>query len=90
MSTQAVCQLHRSLDYARELVDRTDYRNVSVMVCGELDRTRAARQQEQKLLEAAICRRRQVLADQLEPVMRAMNFTEDAEPFWSNENPRAF
>lgn len=78
---QSVSFTEAAFAYARELVDRGDYPNVSAAVSGELARARAAREREQMLLEAEVRRRLQVPTDQWEPVTRAMDFTADARTF---------
>lgn len=78
---QSVSFTEAAFAYARELVDRGDYPNVSAAVSGELARARAAREREQMLLEAEVRRRLQVPTDQWEPVTRAMDFTADARAF---------
>lgn len=67
--------------YAKELVERGDYPNVSAAVSGELARARAAREREQTLLAAEVRRRLQVPTDQWEPVTGAAEFTADARAF---------
>jgi Arc/MetJ-type ribon-helix-helix transcriptional regulator len=78
---QSVSFTEAAFAYAKELVDRGDYPNVSAAVSGELARARAAREREQTLLEAEVRRRLQVPTDQWEPVTSVMDFTADARAF---------
>jgi antitoxin ParD1/3/4 len=78
---QSVSFTEAAFAYAKELVDRGDYPNVSAAVSGELARARAAREREQTLLEAEVRRRLQVPADQWEPVTSVTDFTVDARAF---------
>ena len=65
---QSVSFTEAAFEYAKELVDRGDYPNVSAAVSGELARARAVREREQTLLETEVQRRLQVPVDQWEPV----------------------
>jgi antitoxin ParD1/3/4 len=65
---QSVSFTDSAYAYARELVERGDYPNVSAAVSGELARARAAREREQALLEAEVKRRLELPLDQWEPV----------------------
>jgi antitoxin ParD1/3/4 len=67
--------------YAKELVDRGDYPNVSAAVSGELARAKAAREREQALLAAEVRRRLQVPTNQWEPVAGITDFTADTRSF---------
>lgn len=78
---QSVSFTEAAFTYAKELVDRGDYPNVSAAVSGELARARAAREREQTLLEAEVRRRLQVPTDQWEPVTSVADFTADARAF---------
>ena len=78
---QSVSFTEAAFAYAKELVDRGDYPNVSAAVSGELARARAAREREQTLLEAEVRRRLQVPTDQWEPVTSVTDFTADARAF---------
>ena len=78
---QSVSFTEAAFAYAKELVDRGDYPNVSAAVSGELARARAAREREQTLLEAEVRRRLQVPTDQWEPVESVTDFTADARSF---------
>ena len=82
---QSVSFTEAAFAYARELVDKGDYPNVSAAVSGELARARAAREREQMLLEAEVRRRLQVPADQWEPVTSAQDFTADARAFLAEQ-----
>jgi antitoxin ParD1/3/4 len=66
---QSVSFTDAAYAYARELVERGDYPNVSAAVSGELARARAAREREQALLEAEVRRRIELPLDQWEPVV---------------------
>jgi Arc/MetJ-type ribon-helix-helix transcriptional regulator len=78
---QSVSFTEAAFAYAKELVDRGDYPNVSAAVSGELARARAAREREQTLLETEVRRRLQVPVDQWEPVADVADFTADARAF---------
>jgi antitoxin ParD1/3/4 len=78
---QSISFTEAAFAYAKELVDRGDYPNVSAAVSGELARARAARERDQTLLEAEVLRRLQVPADQWEPVTSITDFTADARAF---------
>lgn len=78
---QSVSFTEAAFAYAKELVDRGDYPNVSAAVSGELARARAAREWEQALLEAEVRRRLQLPMDQWEPMTSVTDFTADARSF---------
>ncbi|MGS4946419.1 hypothetical protein ACVDG3_13130 [Meridianimarinicoccus sp. RP-17] len=78
---QSVSFTEAAFAYAKELVDRGDYPNVSAAVSGELARARVAREREQTLLETEVRRRLQVPVDQWEPVTDVDAFTADARAF---------
>ena len=78
---QSVSFTEAAFAYAKELVERGDYPNISAAVAGELARARAARDREQALLEAEVRRRLQIPTDQWEPVMSVTDFTADARAF---------
>lgn len=78
---QSVSFTDAAFAYAKELVDRGDYPNVSAAVSGELARARAAREREQTLLEAEVRRRLQIPTDRWEPVTSVIDFTADARAF---------
>lgn len=78
---QSVSFTEAAFAYAKELVERGDYPNVSAAVSGELARARAAREREQTLLEAEVRRRLQVPTDKWEPVTSVTDFTADARSF---------
>ncbi len=78
---QSISFTEAAFAYAKELVDRGDYPNVSAAVSGELARARAAREREQVLLETEVRRRLQVPTDQWEPVTSIDDFTADARTF---------
>lgn len=65
---QSVSFTDAAFAYAKELVDRGDYPNVSAAVSGELARARASRERDQALLEAEVRRRLELPLDQWEPV----------------------
>lgn len=67
--------------YAKDLVDRGDYPNVSAAVSGELARARVVREREHTLLETEVRRRLQVPVDQWEPVTDVSDLTADARAF---------
>ena len=65
---QSVSFTDAAFAYAKELVERGDYPNVSAAVSGELARARSAREREAALLEAEVQRRLALPLDQWEPV----------------------
>ena len=65
---QSVSFTDSAFAYARELVDRGEYPNVSAAVSGELARAKAARDRDAALLEAEVARRLALPPDQWEPV----------------------
>lgn len=65
---QSVSFTDAAFAYAKELVDRGDYPNMSAAVSGELARARQLREQEQALLQAELQRRLALPLDQWEPV----------------------
>ena len=78
---QSVSFTEAAFAYAKDLVERGDYPNVSAAVSGKLARARAAREREQLLLEAEVRRRLQVPADQWEAVTDVADLTADARAF---------
>lgn len=83
---QSVSFTEAAFTYAKELVDRGDYPNVSAAVSGELTRARAARERDQVLLETEVRRRLQVPTDQWEPVTGVADFTADARAFLMDQD----
>jgi Arc/MetJ-type ribon-helix-helix transcriptional regulator len=65
---QSVSFTEAAYAYAKALVERGDYPNVSAAVSGELARARASREREQALLEAEVRRRLELPLDQWVPV----------------------
>ena len=65
---QSVSFTASAFAYAKELVERGDYPNVSAAVSGELARARASRERDQALLEAEVRRRLSLPLDRWEPV----------------------
>lgn len=78
---QSISFTEAAFAYAKQLVDRGDYPNVSAAVSGELARARATREREQVLLETEVRRRLQVPTDNWEPVTDSDDFTADARAF---------
>ena len=78
---QSVSFTEAAFAYAKELVERGDYPNVSAAVSGELARARVARERERTLLETEVRRRLQVPVDQWESVIDVTDFTADARAF---------
>lgn len=78
---QSVSFTEAAFAYAKELVDRGDYPNVSAAVSGELARARASRERDQALLEAEVQRRLALPLDQWEPVGSLDEFTADARSY---------
>jgi len=65
---QSVSFTESAFAYARELVERGEYPNISAAVSGELVRAKAAKDRETALLEAEIQRRLSLPLDQWAPV----------------------
>lgn len=78
---QSVSFTDAAFAYAKELVDRGDYPNVSAAVSGELARARAVRERDAALLAAEVRRRAALPPDQWEPVEDPADFTSDARAF---------
>jgi len=64
--------------FARELVERGEYPNVSAAVSGEMARAKAARENEWALFAAEVQRRLALPLDQWEPVGGIADFTAEA------------
>lgn len=75
---QSISFTEAAFDFARELVERGEYPNVSAAVSGELARAKARRAKEQTLLEAEVQRRLALPLDRWEPVGADVSFTADA------------
>lgn len=75
---QSISFTEAAFDFARELVERGEYPNVSAAVSGELARAKARRDREQTLLEAEVQRRLALPLDQWEPVGEGVSLTGDA------------
>ncbi len=69
--------------YARTLVEAGEYPNVSAAVSGELAKAKAARDREERLLEAELRRRLSLPADQWEPVGDSGKMTDGARAYLS-------
>lgn len=82
---QSVSFTEAAFAYARELVARGEYPNVSAAVSGELARARAARERDQVLLETEVRRRLQLPPDQWEPVAGVADFTADARAYLAED-----
>ena len=78
---QSVSFTEAAFAYAKELVERGDYPNVSAAVSGELARARASRDRDQALLEAEVQRRLQLPMDHWEALDAPRDFTADARAF---------
>ena len=65
---QSVSFTEAAFAYARELIERGDYPNVSAAVSGELARARASRERDQALIEAEVQRRLALPLDRWEPI----------------------
>lgn len=74
---QSVSFTEAAFAFARELVERGEYPNVSAAVSGELVRAQAARVRERQLLEAEVQRRLALPLDQWEPLGGAESITSD-------------
>lgn len=90
---QSVSFTDSAIAYAKELVERGDYPNVSAAVSGELARARASRCRDDALLEAEVKRRLRIPPDQWEPIGSLSEFTSDARTFLADlkvyENPES-
>jgi antitoxin ParD1/3/4 len=75
---QSVSFTEAAFAYARELVERGDYPNVSAAVSGELARARALREREQARLEAKVRRRLALPLDRWEAVASLGHLTAGA------------
>lgn len=75
---QSISFTEAAFDFAKELVARGEYPNVSAAVSGELARAKARRAKEQALLEAEVQRRLALPLDHWEPVGEGAAFTADA------------
>ena len=78
---QSVSFTDAAFAYAKELVERGDYPNVSAAVSGELARARTSRERDQALLEAEVQRRLALPLEQWEPVGSLDEFTADARSY---------
>ena len=65
---QSVSFTDTAFAFAQTLVEAGEYPNVSAAVSGELAKAKAARDREERLLEAELRRRLSVPVDQWEPV----------------------
>lgn len=84
---QSVSFTDAAFAYAKELVERGDYPNVSAAVSGELARARALRARDSALLEAEVRRRVELPLDQWEPVANPAAFTMDARAYLADLDP---
>lgn len=78
---QSVSFTDAAFAYAKELVERGDYPNVSAAVSGELARARDSRERDQVLLQAEVKRRLELPPDQWELIERPSGFTADARAY---------
>lgn len=75
---QSVSFTDAAFAFARELVERGEYPNISAAVSGEMTRARLAREREQALFEAEVQRRLTLPLDAWEPVRPGDTLTSDA------------
>lgn len=75
---QSVSFTDAAFAFARELVDRGEYPNISAAVSGELARARAARERDSAIFEAEVKRRLALPLDQWEPLMAGQSITAGA------------
>lgn len=75
---QSVSFTDAAFAFARELVERGEYPNISAAVSGEMTRARLAREREQALFEAEVQRRLTLPLDAWEPVRAGDTLTSDA------------
>lgn len=75
---QSVSFTDAAFAFARELVERGEYPNISAAVSGEMARARLAREREQALFDAEVQRRLTLPLDAWEPVRAGDTLTSDA------------
>lgn len=75
---QSVSFTDAAFAFARELVERGEYPNISAAVSGEMTRARLAREREQALFEAEVQRRLALPLNAWEPVRAGDTLTSDA------------
>jgi Arc/MetJ-type ribon-helix-helix transcriptional regulator len=75
---QSVSFTEAAFAFARELVERGEYPNISAAVSGEMARARLAREREQALFEAELRRRLALPLDAWEPVQPGETLTSGA------------
>ena len=75
---QSVSFTDTAYAFAKELVERGEYPNVSAAVSGELARAKALRDREAVVLEAEVQRRLALPLDQWEPLDTPTDLTADA------------
>ena len=86
---QSVSFTESAFAYAKDLVERGDYPNVSAAVSGELARAREARVRDRALFEAEITRRLALPADHWEPIGDVQAVTADARAYLDEIAPEA-
>lgn len=75
---QSISFTEATFDFAKELVERGEYPNVSAAVSGELARAKVRRAMEQTWVEAEVQRRLALPLDRWAPVGEDVSFTADA------------
>ena len=86
---QSVSFTDTAYAFAKELVERGEYPNVSAAVSGELARAKALRDREAVVLEAEVRRRLALPMDQWEPLSAPSDLTADARALLEQRRSRA-
>jgi Arc/MetJ-type ribon-helix-helix transcriptional regulator len=75
---QSVSFTDAAFTFARELVERGEYPNISAAVSGELSRARALRERDRAIFEAEVARRLALPLDQWEALTDGKTITAGA------------
>ncbi|TRD16125.1 hypothetical protein [Palleronia caenipelagi] len=86
---QSVSFTDAAYEFAKELVERGEYPNVSAAVSGELSRAKAQRERAQSLLEAEVQRRLCLPLDQWEPVGGVSDLSDGARAYLQARSMKA-
>jgi len=78
---QSVSFTEAAFAFARELVERGEYPNISAAVSGEMARARLARERDQALFEAELRRRLELPLETWEPLQPGDNLTSDTRAY---------